>query len=79
MSEASLPHCLKCMSVSYDCECEEPDLAPSLVSQIMSGELVDTRGRPDVARRAVGGSKMPSAFSFKSARAGARLADGAAR
>jgi hypothetical protein len=46
MSEASLPQCLKCMSVSYDCECEEPEWAPSLVSQIMSGEFVDTGGHP---------------------------------
>ena len=32
MSEASLSYCLKCMSVVYDCECEEPEWAPSLVS-----------------------------------------------
>ena len=54
MSEASLPHCLKCMSVEYDCGCEEPEWAPSLVSQIMSGEFANTKGRPGCCPRCGG-------------------------
>jgi hypothetical protein len=46
MSEASLSHCHKCMRVEYACECEEPGYGPSLITQIMSGEFVDTRDRP---------------------------------
>jgi hypothetical protein len=42
MSEASLSHCVKCGCVVYDCDCEEPDLQPSLVNQIWSGAYIDT-------------------------------------
>jgi hypothetical protein len=66
MSEASLPQCLKCMSVSYDCECEEPEWAPSLVSQIMSGEFVDMEAILVAVPNAEVGYRARSTCIFKS-------------
>jgi hypothetical protein len=54
MSDASMPHCGRCNAPEYACGCEEPELVPSLVAQIMTGRFVDTRGRQGCCPRCGG-------------------------